>query len=413
VRPTLSTTRILLCDFVGHAFPLELSRELAARGHSVSHVHLEGFVVGKGPLQPETDDPETLEIWSVDLGRAFPKYRPLRRAVHEIRFAARLARSMRRDPPDVLVLCTTPPVAQLLLVAVAEALRIPRVIWLQDLFGIAVESTPSVVPHRLSRLLASFVDWTERVALRRASHVVAISESFVPRLRDLGLENNRITVVPNWAALSGIGPGPKRNQWSKAHGLDQHKVLLYSGTLGYKHDWTALLDLGRALPDDGSVRLVVVSEGEFADKLARTARDEGLTAIEVLPFQPFDVLADVLATADVCIALLTDDAGRFSVPSKVQSYLAAGRPVVIAGPLSGDAAQAVTSCGAGVAVDSADRDAFVVAVLGLLDTPGDAGTRARTHAVAEFSVGPKADRFEQVLFAARQRHTRRRGRGTR
>lgn len=388
-----------MCDFVGHAFPTELSRALASRQHQVSHVHLAGFVVGKGPLERLDDDPPTLELVTIDLGAPFPKYRTVSRLLHELRFAFRLVQVMRRGRPDVIVLSTTPPVAQLVLVVASRLMGIPRIVWLQDLFGAAVASGGRQAVGKLTRLVTAAVSWVERTSLRQASHVIAISEGFLPFLDATGVARTNVTVIPNWASLSTIGPRPKRNPWSEAHELADVPVVLYAGTLGFKHDWTILRDLARHLSESGAAKLVVVSEGPFVDELQASAALEQLGALVVLPFQPFEVLPDVLATADVCLALLTPDAAEYSVPSKVQSYLAAGRPVLIAGSTSGDAARSVVESGAGLVVDDGDRTGLVAATDQLLAEPGERGARAWGYAEVEFDLDRKVAQFEQVFAA--------------
>lgn len=43
--------RILICDYSGHPFQVELSRGLAARGHAVLHLHFADFQTPKGNLR--------------------------------------------------------------------------------------------------------------------------------------------------------------------------------------------------------------------------------------------------------------------------------------------------------------------------------------------------------------------------
>ena len=50
------------------------------------------------------------------------------------------------------------------------------------------------------------------------------------------------------------------------------------------------------------------------------------------PLQPMNKFSYVLGTADICLAVLEEDAGSFSVPSKVLSYFCAGKPILMHGP---------------------------------------------------------------------------------
>ena len=74
-----------------------------------------------------------------------------------------------------------------------------------------------------------------------------------------------------------------------------------------------------------------------------------------LPLQPMDVFPDVLGAADVLVALLENDAGPFSVPSKVLSYLCAGRPILLSAPPSNLSVRLVEKAAAGLCVPAGNR----------------------------------------------------------
>ena len=65
--------RILISDYSGHPFQVELSRELARRGHTVRHLHFAGFQTPKGKLLVQPEDPPSLEIEGITLGQPFAK----------------------------------------------------------------------------------------------------------------------------------------------------------------------------------------------------------------------------------------------------------------------------------------------------------------------------------------------------
>ena len=172
----------------------------------------------------------------------------------------------------------------------------------------------------------------ERTILRSSAAVVAIADTFSEQYRAWRLDLPDVSIIPNWAPISEITPRERDNAWSE-HWPDDGKVrLLYAGTLGRKHNPTLLVDLLRAVRERGvDAGMIVVSEGPGADEVLAAAGDD--PAVTVLPFQPAEDLPDVLGSADVLLALLEPEASRFSVPSKVASYLAAGRPVVLLGPV--------------------------------------------------------------------------------
>jgi glycosyltransferase involved in cell wall biosynthesis len=123
----------------------------------------------------------------------------------------------------------------------------------------------------------------------------------------------------------------------------------------------------------------------------------------LLPFQPYDVLPQVLASGDVLLALLEPDAGVFSVPSKVLTYLCAGRPILAAIPSANLAARTITRAEAGVVVAPGDETAFVRAGIRLLAdsaTRAELGANGRRYAERVFDLERITSSFEAVLERA-------------
>ncbi|MEA2536558.1 MAG: colanic acid biosynthesis glycosyl transferase WcaI, partial [Chloroflexota bacterium] len=71
--------RIAVHDYSGHPFQVQLSRELARRGHEVLHLYSTTFQTPKGPLDPLPSDPRSFMIEGIDLGETFQKYSFVRR----------------------------------------------------------------------------------------------------------------------------------------------------------------------------------------------------------------------------------------------------------------------------------------------------------------------------------------------
>jgi glycosyltransferase involved in cell wall biosynthesis len=122
-----------------------------------------------------------------------------------------------------------------------------------------------------------------------------------------------------------------------------------------------------------------------------------------LPLQPMDVFPDVLGAADVLVALLENDAGPFSVPSKVLSYFCGGRPVLLSAPPSNLSVRLVERAAAGLCVAAGNSQAFVAAADRLRAEPHTrAKFRAAARAYAEnaFNISGVADRFEATFGKA-------------
>ena len=390
---------VVVHDYFGHAFPAQLARELARRGHEVLHLHCSSFVTGKGRLERTETDPPGLQFESVELGKPFAKYDVVRRVADELRTGRALAQLVRGFRPDV-VLSIAPLLVQEKLQRASRAAGAGFVFWQQDVMSIAARRVLGRRSAFAGTVAESAVARLERRLLRRSDSVVVISEDFLPLLRRWGVDESRVVVIENWGPLAELPATSRENEWAVEHGLTGRTVFLYAGTLGFKHDPALLLALARWAGTRDAVA-VVVSEGVGAEWLAERAPEE--PGLMLLPYQPHRRLPEVLGSADVLIALLEPEAGAFSVPSKVLSYLCAGRPVLACIPADNLAARVVQRSEGGVVVRPGDSDAFLAAAEGLLanqELRARFGTNARAYAEKRFEIESVATRFEEVLERA-------------
>lgn len=393
--------KILLHDYSGHPFQAELSAELAGRGHEVTHSYNASYVSGKGGLS-EQDTVPGLHVEALSMSQEFAKYRPWTRLRQEVTYARTLLRHVRAQRPDLVVVCNVPLLCHFLFALVQR--RVPMVFWQQDVYSQAIgrELVRRLGPA--GRPIAALADRMERFVVQRSAATVVIASTFLPVHERWGTAGD-VVVIPNWAPVGELEPRDKDNAWSRSHSLQDRPVLLYSGTLGLKHDPSLLVELAALVRADvPDAVLVVVSQGDGADLVrASTAAGEAL----VLPFQPFEDLPEVLGSADVLVTLLEPHASLYSVPSKTLSYLCAGRPVLGLMPADNPASELVRAAGGvvhtPVRAELPEAAASVVALLRDPTRRRAIGTTSRRLAEEQFAIAAIGDRFERVLSrAARQ-----------
>ena len=395
--------RLVLHDYSGHAFTAEMSRALARRGHHVDHLHCTSYATGKGTLTVTDADPAGLRMVPLDLGEPFDKYRYQRRVRQELRYG-RMANQTTDPQADVLVACNMPLLSLRSIARWTRAKGLPLVFWQQDVYSQAMADEARAVLPAGGGIVGRGFERMERRVATGAAATITISDDFRPTLRAWGVPDERVHVIENWAPLSELPVAPDGGaRWRARHGLVDGRLVLYSGTIGKKHDPGLLLAVARSLPP--RTRLVVVSEGPGAEWVREQGDDEGLPLV-VLPFQPIAEFPEALAAADVLLAVLEADAGVFSVPSKILSYHCAGRAIVAAMPEDNLASRTIRSAGSGVVVPPDDAGALVGAVaqvLGADDRRHEMGAAARRHAVEAFDAASNAARFDLVLDQASSR----------
>jgi colanic acid biosynthesis glycosyl transferase WcaI len=393
--------RILVHDFSGHPFQAELSRELSRRGHVVTHSWCAAHVSGRGRLEAEPG--ERLVFAPIAVGERIDKLSFASRLVKEFRYGRQLARQTGRLRPDVVLLANVPIPMLVTWVLWAAVRRVPFVLWQQDVQGVAVRSFAGTRLTRAFLMVAIAIGAGERWASRRARAIVVISDSFRAVHREWGTDG-KVSVIPNWAPVEEITPTARDNAWAVRHGLDAEPTLLYSGTLGLKHNPALLVQLARSVRDRGTpVRLVVVSEGPAMDVIRHEAHRLDVP-VKLLPFQPYADLPGVLGSGDVLVVLLEATAGGFSVPSKTLSYLCAGRPVLGLLPPTNLAASLIELAGSlALPPEPESLPAAATWLVGLLadeERRTQLGAASRTVAEKEFALGGCADNFEKILEAS-------------
>ena len=393
--------RILVHDYSGHPFQVELSRELSRRGHEVTHSYCEAHQSGKGHLTAEPG--EQIRFDPIACGDQLDKGRFVRRLFKELGYGVQLMKQIRRIRPDVVMIGNAPIPTMTLAVAALMLLRTPWTFWQQDVQAVAARSFAGRQLSSAFRAVAAGMDVAERWCARRAAAIVVIADSFLDVHRRWGT-HAKTTVIPNWAPLNEIYPVDRKNDWAVEQHLDDTRTLLYSGTLGLKHNPALLVRLARAVIDHGQpVRLAVVNEGPAGEILRREAGRLGVP-LTLLPFQPYERLPEVLGTGDVLVVVLEHGAGAFSVPSKTLSYLCAGRPVLGLMPGENLAAHLIAKAH-GKVVSPCEESLQPAAewVCGVLTDQAQAtaiGDRSRALAEAEFALDGCADKFERILAEA-------------
>lgn len=388
--------RIVLHDYSGHPFQAQLSRELARRGHEVRHLYSLDFQTPKGRLQGQADDPPGLTMEGVTLGERFQKDSFLKRRAQEVRFGRMVGRRIEQLRPDVVLSSNAPLDAQRGIVRASRRAGAAFVFWMQDIYSEAISRILTKQLGLAGRAVGAWYKQVEYGLLRGSARVVAISDDFTPILVAHGVTEERIAVVENWAPLDEIAYcGPRA-----APAPGARLVFVYSGTLGYKHNPEILEQLADRLP----IELRVYSEGRAADDLAVRARAKGLANLSVQPWVAYNELSGMLGAADVLLAMIEADAGVFSVPSKVLTYLCAGRPILASIPPGNLAARLLHREGAGLVVSPGDGAALLAGAGALVDDlalRSRLGEAGRAYAERAFDIKGLGDQFEAILAGAR------------
>ena len=282
-----------------------------------------------GRLQGFETDPDYERRNGVELIRvhstAFDRSGLLHRAINYFTYLARaLRRGLKAERPDLVLCMTDPPMVGDVALVVARRFRVPLVVVSQDVFPeIAVE-----LKRLRNPLLVGMLGVLIRFYLRRAELVVAIGETMQRRLRAKGVRPERLRVIPNWVDTRVVVPQPRDNPWARSNGLDGRFVVMHSGNIGHAQDLETLIRAAGNLEDLEQLSVVLIGFGARHAHHVRLAESLRADRVSFLDYQPRELLAQSLSSADIHYVGLARGLAGFVVPSRLYAILAAGRPVL-------------------------------------------------------------------------------------
>ena len=205
----------------------------------------------------------------------------------------------------------------------------------------------------------------EHYVYHRARGLVVISEGFRRNLEAKGVPPEKITVIPNFFDTEFVRPLSRRNGFSSTHGLDGRFVVLFAGNVGHSQGLETVLEAARQLTDLEDVLFLLVGNGVSKMGLESYAGRLGLENIRFMPFQPHEALPELYASSDVCLVPLRRGFTNESVPCKVYTIMASGRPMVASLDRDSDTWKLLQSAECGLCVDPENPRALAKAIRAL------------------------------------------------
>lgn len=312
-----------------------------------------------------------------------------------------LAGLLSRGEPDAVLAMSPPLTLGAAGWAVARSRRIPFVFNIQDVFpDVAVEL--GAISNRRVIAVAS---WLERETYLRADAVTVLSDDLARNVagkitgrRMPAGRADKVRVIPNFIDTDWIQPGPRENAYRREFGLEGKTVVMYAGNVGFSQSLDLVLAAATHLAHDPEV--VFVINGGGAARIGLQQAAASMPNVRFVDMQPKERLPEVAAAADVHVVPLRTGLARSSVPSKLYTILASGRPVVASVDPGTEVARTVEEAGAGLAVPPDDAESFTKAVARLAQNPAEAaamGAAGRTFVERWASPSAVAEAYEDLF----------------
>lgn len=232
--------------------------------------------------------------------------------------------------------------------------QVPMLLWVLDLWPHSLTAVGAVRSERILRQVDLLVRWV----FRRCRMVLVSSQTFAPEVQARGVPAENIKYFPNWgeAALSTALLPADLPRMPKGF------VVLYAGNIGVAQDFPAILDAAELVKSRANVSWVIVGDGRLAEWAKEEVGRRGLgDSVLFLGQHPLSAMpAFFEAATALLLSLKPSPLFSITVPGKLQSYLASGKPVLAM--LDGEGARIVDEAMAGISCKAGDAVALAAAV---------------------------------------------------
>jgi colanic acid biosynthesis glycosyl transferase WcaI len=305
----------------------------------------------------------------------------------------------REGRPDVMIIETWPLFAAQFPALLAQWWGIPYLYYLQDVYPEAAEEV-GVISNQgpVARFCRR---WDRRLCLN-SGRVVVISESMRELLStSRGVPAEHFAVIPNWISATDFQTHPIENSWRREQGIAAGSfVAMFGGTMGHVSGAEVLVEAAALLRDGSDAQIFCVGEGVLKRDMMENARRRGLQNLRFLPFQPAERVPEVQAAANATILTIQPAYPDASVPSKLISYMAAGRAVICSAPSSSAVCRAVCEAEAGVTTEPGNPAAIAAAIRRLAADPAECirmGKNARRYFETHYTLERAYGQFRDLL----------------
>jgi colanic acid biosynthesis glycosyl transferase WcaI len=346
------------------AFTTYRAEYLAAVGHDVE-------VCTTFPYYPEWKIPPqyagklaaTEERNGVRIIRSFA-YIPnpatsLKRVLHEASFiASSMIRAFARKRPDLLLIVSPPLGLAVPAILLSRLWRIPYVFDVEDL-----QPDSAAELNMLPSWALKFLYKVENAAYRHAALITTLTNGMRNRIIGKGVPADKVELLEARVDDSLFDVAASEGaDFRHRYGLENKFLVTHSGNMGVKQGLDVVVDAAVLNRADDSVKFLLVGDGAVCGRIQRRVADLGLNNVRFLPLLEAADFRGLLAASNICLITQQKSVSEIAFPSKIVTYLAAGRPVIGSVNPHCEVAQTICESGAGKIVAPEDGAALLAAI---------------------------------------------------
>ncbi len=306
-------------------------------------------------------------------------------------------RALMRKRPDVLLVVSPPLGLTATAILLSRLWSVPYVFDVEDLQPDSA-SDLGMLPKWAVRLLYR----VENAAYRHARLVTTLTPSMRQKIVDKGLAEGKVELLEPRMDDSFIDLLPEEgDEFRRRYDLGEKFLVTHSGNMGVKQGLDVILDAAAMNRADDSMLFLCVGNGSDCERIKRRAAEMDLGNVRFLPLLDEKDFRGLMAASNVCLVTQQQSVSEVAFPSKIVTYLAAGRPMIASVNPECEVARITRESGAGRVVEAENPQALLDAIRALRNADlRKAGENARAYACIRWSSERVLGQLERSLTTA-------------
>jgi glycosyltransferase involved in cell wall biosynthesis len=273
--------------------------------------------------------------------------------------------------------------------------RAPILLWILDLWP----ETLAAVGAVRSPVILSWVGRLVSFIYSHCDRLLIQSNAFQANLETFGADPHKTRYFPAWAEPILNGPLEEIPPAEEMAPFEGTFKILFAGNIGEAQDFPAILDAAETLGHRRDIRWILVGDGRAAEGVQAEIKRRGLDeSVFMLGRHSVERMPSFFRAAGaLLVSLKRNPIFSMTIPGKVQTYLAAGVPIL--GMLDGEGARVILAAEAGFVSPAGDGKALAHQVERLVNasqaTRDEMGRKAQEYCKRHFDRGTLISSLEK------------------
>jgi len=268
-------------------------------------------------------------------------------------------------------------------------------VWVQDLWPESLSATGFIT----NKIALKMIRYLVKGIYACSDTLLVQSQAFIRPLSDLARQD-KIKYFPNAIDdMQSTELGDVLPETLKTI-LESNFCLVFAGNIGKAQSIETLISAAANLKNNPEIKIVFVGKGSMLDWAQQEVADLQLENVVFAGAFPMDMMPSIFSRAKaLLVSLNADDIFSYTIPSKVQAYMSAGRPIIAS--IDGEAARIINEAGAGLTCSAEDVSGLVACIEEFItmtkDEQDNFAQAGRKYFLDNFEMKSQCERLVEIF----------------